>query len=401
MLSDLDPLMRQHGIDTIIVPMHEALHPSFRWLARGAKVTRGYAIKKAGDEPMLVTYPMERDEAAASGLPTRLVSEFDHERIVREAPHPSAAYAELFDRVLRSIDSGKTISFLGNLPFHLYHGVVGEMSRRGWDVHRADGEDFIQLARKKKEPWEIDAIRSVGTRTEEVVEEVRSVLRETHIERQRVVYENKPLRLGDLKELVSFEIARRGMIEDHETILSQGRDAGVPHSRGNASEAVQPSLPIVLDIFPLDRNSGYFFDLTRTFCVGKPTDELKRLHADVLAAFRLAEREMRPNTLASTYQALVCDFFEERGYATIRQNPATLEGYVHSLGHGVGLEIHEKPFFSLLPSNRDMIETGDIVTIEPGLYYPERALGVRIEDTFVVEESGVQSLCRGSYELEP
>jgi len=74
---------------------------------------------------------------------------------------------------------------------------------------------------------------------------------------------------------------------------------------------------------------------------------------------------------------------------------------VHTLGHGVGLDIHEKPSFSLQESNRDLVEAGDILTIEPGLYYPDREIGVRIEDTFVVREDGVESLCRSSRELTP
>ncbi|HEU4887469.1 MAG TPA: M24 family metallopeptidase, partial [Thermoanaerobaculia bacterium] len=122
---------------------------------------------------------------------------------------------------------------------------------------------------------------------------------------------------------------------------------------------------------------------------------------DVLEAFHRAREAMRPGTAASDYHALVCDFFEARGYPTQRSNPATHDGYVHGLGHGVGLDIHEKPSFSLLPANSDLIETGDIVTIEPGLYFPDRELGVRIEDTFVVREDGVESLCRGDYGLRP
>ena len=76
MLRDLDQLMAARGIDTIVVPMHEAMHPSFRWLSRGAKVTRGYAVKLIDREPLLVTYPMERDEATATGLEVRLAHDF-------------------------------------------------------------------------------------------------------------------------------------------------------------------------------------------------------------------------------------------------------------------------------------------------------------------------------------
>jgi Xaa-Pro aminopeptidase len=391
MLLDLDSLLRERGLDAVIVPMHESMHPSFRWLARGAKVTRGYAVKLVDCDPVLVTYPMERDEAMATGLDVRLVHDFDHDRIFREAPNPSEAYAALFSNVLRDLGSGDSIAFFGNAPLQLYIGVVEAMEWRGWRVRRSRGEDLIQLARKRKEAWEIEAIRSVGIRTEQVVDGVRALLREAR----------PGLTLGDLKTFVSSEIACLGMIEDHETILSQGRDAGVPHSRGDAGALVQPSMPIVLDIFPADKSSGYFFDLTRTFCIGTIPGELQRLHDDVLEAFTRARDDMHPGTPASDYQALVCDLFEAKGYATTRSNPKTLEGYVHSLGHGVGLEIHEKPSFALLPSNRDRIEAGDIVTIEPGLYFPERGLGVRIEDTFVVTESGVESLCRSDYGLRP
>jgi Xaa-Pro aminopeptidase len=391
MLSDLDTLLHERGIEAAIVPMHESLHPSFRWITRGAKVTRGYAIKLPAREPVLVTYPMERDEAAATGLETRLVHEFGHEAIFRDAPNPAAGYAAFFDAILRAFGVHGPIAFFGNLPIQLYHGVIEQMASLGWSVWRADGTDLIQLARKRKEPWEIEAIRSVGERTEQVVDGVRRMLRD-----------GSAKTLGDLKEFVTAEILRLGMTEDHETILSQGRDAGVPHSRGDAGAAIRPSVPIVLDIFPLDRATGYFFDLTRTFCVGPVPEELRQIHAHVLEAFERARDAMRAGIPASFYQALVCDFFEARGYATTRSNPTTLEGYVHSLGHGVGLDIHERPWFSLAPSNRDLIEVGDIVTIEPGLYFPNRELGVRIEDTFVVRENGtVETLCRGSYGLDP
>lgn len=402
MLSDLDPLMRSLGIDTVIVPMHEAAHAAFRWISRGAKVTRGYAIKLVDRAPLLVAYPMERDEAAATGLETRLIHDFGYDAIFKSAPNAIEAYAKFFDAVLRALGSGNVIGFVGNLPFHLYLGIAETMERGGWSVYRSSGDDLTQLARKRKEGWEIEQIASVGTRTEAVVERVRTILRQCVVESDRVLFQGEILHLGYLKQVVSAEISRLGMIEDHETILSQGRDAGIPHSRGDAAAVVRPSVPIVLDIFPSDRNSGYFFDLTRTLCVGPIPSDLQRIHGDVLAAFQLAAREMRAGTKASSYQALVCDFFEAHGYATTRSNPQTLDGYVHSLGHGVGLEVHEKPFFGLTPTNADMIEVGDIVTIEPGLYFPDREIGVRIEDTLVVRDDGrVESLCRSDRGLVP
>jgi Xaa-Pro aminopeptidase len=406
MLSDLDPLLTSRNIAALVVPLHEAMHPAFRWIARGAKVTRGYVVKPAGREPLLLAYPMERDEAAASGLSTRLVHDFGYDAIFKKAPNPAVAYGELFDRVLRELgvspaDGASHVAFAGNLPIHLYLGIADAMAARGWSVYRGT-DDLVQLARKRKDAREIEAIRSTGERTEQVVDDVRALLRRTVVDGDHVRVDGEILTLGHLKRLVSRGIRERGMLEDHETILSQGRDAAVPHSRGDAEAPVRPSLPIVLDIFPADAATGYFFDLTRTFCVGPIPEELHRIHADVLAAFELAEREMRAGTPASSYQSLVCDYFEERGYPTTRSHPATLEGYVHTLGHGVGLDVHERPWFSLSPTNHDEIEVGDIVTIEPGLYFPGRALGVRIEDTLVISEDGrARTLARSSRGLEP
>jgi len=387
MLTDLDRLMRERAIDAVVVPMHEAMHASFRWLARGAKITRGYAVKLLDRAPVLVTYPMERDEALATGLEVRLAHEFSSK---------PEDYEELYANMLRdlglrqSVDI-RSIAIFGNVPFQLYYALAEGLERRGWRVHRSHGEDLIQLARKRKETWELDAIRSVGERTEQVVDGVRALLREA--ERGRA------MTLGDLKAFVSQEIARLGMIEDHETILSQGRDAGVPHSRGDARAPLRMSVPLVLDIFPEDKTSGYFFDLTRTFCIGPIPEELARIHALVLEAFTRARDAMRPGTPAAAYQALVCEFFESRGFPTQRSHPKSFEGYVHGLGHGVGLDIHEKPSFSL--AQKDVIEEGDVLTIEPGLYFPDREIGVRIEDTFVVTADGVETLCRGDYGLRP
>ena len=391
MLKELDKLMTDRGIDVIVVPMHEAMHPSFRWLTRGAKVTRGYAVKCVDREPILVTYPMERDEAAATGLEVRLVDEFEYGTIFDVSRNHVEGYATFFDRVLASLGAGERIAFQGNAPLNIYTTMAPALSAKGWCVYEGTGEDLIQLARKRKDSWEIEAIRSVGERTEIVVDGVRAMLRAW----------TPTMTLGDLKRFVSAEIARLGMYEDHETILSQGRDAGVPHSRGDAAALVRRSVPLVLDIFPADRTSGFFFDMTRTFCIGPVPEELANLHDHVYEAFQRARDTMRPGTLAMDYQSMVCEFFEERGYPTLRSEPRTTSGYVHGLGHGVGLDIHERPSFSLAPTNRDRIETGDIVTIEPGLYFPDRELGVRIEDTFVVTEEGVETLCRSGYGLAP
>ena len=77
---------------------------------------------------------------------------------------------------------------------------------------------------------------------------------------------------------------------------------------------------------------------------------------------------------------MVCDVFERQGHATVRANQGVEEGYVHGLGHGVGLAVHEGPRLGGPPTNTALLEPGHVVSVEPGLYYPSRGLGVRIED---------------------
>ena len=401
MLSDLDVLLEERGLSAAVVPNHELPHSSFRWLTRGAKVTRGTAIRVTGGKTVLVHDPMEREEAVASGLETLSNSEMGQGEIFRDVADPAAAWAAFYGRTLDAVGARGPIALLGPLPMPLYLGIVEALERNGRAVWRGS-EDLIQRARKRKEGWELEAVASVGRRTEEVVETVREMLRRASLSAGEAWLGGERLTLGRLKDHVTAEILRHGMIEDNDTIVSQGRDAGIPHARGDRSATLRASLPLVLDIFPADRASGYFFDLTRTFCIGPIPPRLQQLHGEVLEAFELARDAMRAGEEASLSQARVCDYFEARGHRTGRSHPGTTDGYVHGLGHGVGLEVHERPSFALAASNRDLVEPGDVLTIEPGLYYPEEEMGVRIEDTFFIDEAGRPvTFCRSRRELTP
>ena len=88
------------------------------------------------------------------------------------------------------------------------------------------------------------------------------------------------------------------------------------------------------------------------------------------------------------YQKLVCEEFERNGHKTPLHTDAPVEGYVHSLGHGLGLNVHERPWSGLTATDDNILKPGVVMTIEPGLYYPEKGMGVRIEDSFWVNPDG-------------
>jgi Xaa-Pro aminopeptidase len=122
--------------------------------------------------------------------------------------------------------------------------------------------------------------------------------------------------------------------------------------------------------------------------VGEVPAAVQKIYDDVREAHRMSIESLRVDTFARVYQDNVCDFFESRGYATIRQNEANTEGYVHGLGHGVGLEVHERPRLGGSQANVDKLVPGVVVTVEPGLYFESKGMAVRIEDIVCARPDG-------------
>jgi Xaa-Pro aminopeptidase len=207
--------------------------------------------------------------------------------------------------------------------------------------------------------------------------------------------------LGHLRQHLQRAFLEHGLSEEADSIVSQGRDAGVPHNRGNDGEPLRAATPLLVDIFPGETGGGYHSDVTRTYCLGSAPDPQRRLYDDVHDAHQLARTRLAVGAPCRDLQEAVCDLFEQRGHATRRTDQAAHEGYVHSLGHGVGLSVHEDPLLGGPPANAEVLTPGMVITLEPGLYYPSRGMGVRIEDLVLVRGDGTfENLTPAPYELE-
>ncbi|MDW8270649.1 MAG: M24 family metallopeptidase, partial [Anaerolineae bacterium] len=152
---------------------------------------------------------------------------------------------------------------------------------------------------------------------------------------------------------------------------------------------------IVFDVFPYDPATGYFHDVTRTFFLGYAPDPLAERWQQVKTVFDRVLAELRIGERCARYQELVCDAFESLGYPTLRQDPKTQRGYVHSLGHGLGLDIHEPPALNLMPDNDTVFVPGHVFSVEPGLYEPDTppdggpgGWAIRLEDTVAFDHDG-------------
>lgn len=239
---------------------------------------------------------------------------------------------------------------------------------------------------------EISAIELTQRHTEAALEAALAVLRGSEIVGEHVHWRGKILTAEDLKKVVNVSLMENDCVAQH-TIVACGVQGVDPHNQG--SGPIRAHQSIVFDIFPRSIGSRYFADMTRTVVRGTASDGLRRMYAAVLAAQERGIELVRDGASGQAIHAEVARTMEARGFETGVVDGRN-QGFFHGTGHGLGLDIHESPRIS---KTDHTLETGQVVTVEPGLYYP-RWGAVRIEDLVVVEPDGCRNLTKSPKFLE-
>lgn len=399
MRRDLDRLMKERGLAGMVVFANDRYCPAMHY-ATGKRFHRAIFFRSGAGRTHLVVDPMERDDAAAIGAPYSTLPQ--HQLMQRVDTLGSVAgHADLIAEVLGTMGMRGRIALFGDFEASYAFELVNELMQRadGFELDRMQ-PDILTLARTTKEPDEIAAIRRASEAVVSAYGKLVVHLRSLTPDGDGFRDGSAVVTLGSLRALLNREFLNFGL-EGGESIVAQGRDAGVPHNRGNDAERLRPGAPVIVDIFPGEAGGGYHSDFTRTFCMAPAPDAVRKLYDDVHAAFRAVMDSLRTGELCRSYQEKTCDVFEARGHATVRNTPGTEEGYVHGLGHGVGLSVHEAPRLGGPVANTQTLDPGMVVTIEPGLYYPSRGMGVRIEDLVVMRaDGGYDNFTPAPYELE-
>lgn len=391
MKSDIDRLMRARELDAIVVTGGEEFNTARYYLSNGARITHGSIFKVADKPALLVCNRMELEEAASSGLEVLTDVELGFYERYKEAEGDSLRATALHWReVLRrlGIEAGR-IGLYGawqvNKAIALYKALKADLAEYEFVVEAEN--TLLEEAMLTKDAAEIARIKSVAERANAVMALAWDFIAGLRRAGDCLVdSDGRRIAIGDIKALVRRELMARGL-EDTNMIFAQGRDAGFPHSRGDDDMPLEVGQAIVFDLFPRELGGGYHHDMTRTWCIGYAPPEIREVHEIVMEAFDVSVEAFGLNKPTHLMQEAVLDHFEGAGHATTRSHPSTMAGYVHSLGHGVGIDIHERPSISHL-RRVDVFQVGNILTIEPGLYYPERGFGVRVEDLFMVDEKG-------------
>jgi Xaa-Pro aminopeptidase len=394
MKSDIDKLMKEHKIDVLLVTGAAQHNPAMVYFTGGGHVSDADLIKKRGHGAVLFHNPMERDEAARSGLKTISYSKYPLTELVREAGgNYLEAYVLRYQKILidQGITSGR-VAVYGTREVGSFYSVLTRLQQLMPKLH-FEGfmrDEILLNAMMTKDAQEIERIQQMGKITVEVVGKTADYLTGHKSKKGLLVKaDGSVLTIGEVKRNINLWLAEKGVENPEGTIFAIGRDAGVPHSTGTPTDALRLGQTIVFDIYPCEAGGGYFYDFTRTWCLGFASDEVIKLYEQVNKAYDLITSELKVNEPFYHYQKRTCEIFKEMGHPTILTNPTTEKGYVHSLGHGIGLHVHEKPWSSTVnPSPTDVLAPGAIFTLEPGLYYPEKNMGVRIEDSLVVTPEG-------------
>jgi Xaa-Pro aminopeptidase len=335
-------------------------------------------------------FEMQRIKEAAPEIETLSPEGFGIDELLRGGMQADEAMLEVYTRVCSrfGITSARVpATFPLELADHLRaNGIEVSVDRAYFDDRR-----------RRKTDVEIAGLRRAQTACERALDVSRELLRNAQQENGILTLEGEPLTVERLKREIERVFSEHDVVGE-EFIVSHGAQTAVGHEMGSGTLA--PNEPIVFDLFPRDRETGVYSDMTRTYVVGEISDEIREYHRLCKQVLDETTAATKPGVNGKELMQMCCDVFDAAGYPTpLHKAPGQVldSGFFHSLGHGVGLEVHEKP---ALGRSGDDLVPGDVITLEPGLYRAGMG-GVRLEDILLVTEDGAEVITDYPYDLEP
>jgi Xaa-Pro aminopeptidase len=367
--------------------------------------------------------PLERDEAAATGLALLTPEELEVLRLSREIGEADGVLAAVVGRALElcglarpgagsagpasagaggSVAASPRLAVAGHAGAGTALAVAARLAAAGWTA--VPGNRLALLLRKAKDGAQLRDARRTAAGAATAMRRVAELLAAAGERGGELWLGGERLTVARLRLEVARTLAACELEQPEGNLVAPAEEGAVPHTTGTPARVLRPGESLVVDLFPRGR---LFADCTRTFCVGRPPEALAAAHATVLAALGRARSKLQPARLAAglrgwSVQDSVCALFADAGYPTPISHPGTTSGYVHGLGHGVGFELHELPSFRREAAEEEgTLAAGDLFTLEPGLYDPAAVWAVRLEDLVHLGEDGAESLTPLPYALDP
>jgi Xaa-Pro aminopeptidase len=375
-----------NGPDNFLI-VADSDHDANMLYAVGMFVPDPFIYLRVRGRAYVVMSDLEIDRARKQAPHCRALSLMDYQNQLRKRGirRPGQAH------VIRALFREKKIRGAA-VPHNFPLGLAAELKRLHVNVRAANGTFFPD--REQKSAAEVRKISAALMMAEVGMSEAMQALRASKIGRdRRLLYHNVPLTSEKLRAIIDEAILRANGSAAH-TIVAGGKQGCDPHEAGYGP--LRAHEPIIIDIFPRSQKTGYFGDITRTVVRGRATEAVRKLYETVRKAQAIAFRKMRPGVRTVEVHEAVHAFFKAQGYETGKQN-GRMQGFFHGTGHGLGLDIHEAPRMGLRSTGR--LKIGHVVTVEPGLYYPELG-GVRLEDVALITKNSPRNLTRFEKVLE-
>jgi Xaa-Pro aminopeptidase len=347
-----------------------------------------YFERDGSRRAMLGSFEVER--VSAAGIDAHPYEEFGWDELVAKGIPREEVDLEL---ALRAVQDWGVSSAVVPSAFPLE--LADRLRAKGVEL-TVDRDFFLQRRRVKSEA-ELAGIRRAQRGADAAMAAARELLRGAEARNGGIVVEGEALTCERIKLEIQRVFGERGLASD-EFIVSHGPQSAVGHDMGSGPIAAGES--IVIDLWPRDRESACYADMTRTFVVGEVSDELREYHRLVYDALQRSLEDVRAGVEGRSVFERVCELFHDAGQPTqLSKKPGEVldSGFYHGLGHGVGLEVHEQPWLGRSPGK---LVAGDVVTLEPGLYRHGYG-GVRLEDLAVVTDDGCENLTDFPYDLTP
>lgn len=343
-------------------------------------------LRNRGRDYVLLS-DLEFDRARRQAPHCRLLSLGRYQERLRRQGVERPGLAEVILLLLRERGVRRVV-----VPQNFPHGLAVDLLRRRIAVKVRAGSFFPD--RECKSAIEVKKLSAALLMAEIGMSEAIQTLHRSKIGKgRRLLYHNLPLTSEKLRSIIDTAILQVGGSAQY-TIVAGGQQGCDPHEMGHGPLLANET--IILDIFPRSQKTGYFGDITRTVVRGRASEAVRKLYDTVHRGQKLAFEQMRPGMPTAQPHKAVQEFFLSEGYRTGRRN-GRMEGFFHGTGHGLGLEIHEAPRVG--SHSTGTLQPGQVVTVEPGLYYPELG-GVRLEDVALVTRSRPRNLTRFEKVLE-
>ena len=340
-----------------------------------------YAETNGRRVAVVSAFEVPRIEAANAGIEPLPPEKLGMDELLAGGMSLELAELEVYTRACEELgitDASVPAAFPLELADHLRaNGVEVTVER-----------ELFEDRRRSKTPTQIAGLRRAQRACEAALDVARAMLRGMA---------ETPVTCEQIKQEIVGVFNAHGVAGD-EFIVSHGAQTAIGHELGSGPIAVGES--VVIDLFPRDRETGVYSDMTRTYVVGEVPDELREYHRLCKEALELSTAAVKPGANGRDLMQLVCDLFAGAGYQTpLTKEPGQVleSGFIHGLGHGVGLEVHERPWIS---RSGDDFVAGDVITLEPGLYRTGFG-GVRLEDILVVTDDGAEVVTQYPYDLAP